>query len=270
MELRHPDPVIDFRLLTIRNFAIANCFYFLFGVGLFASTTLIPQMLQSLYGYRAIDAGLVLGPGAFVITLLAPVGAQLVQRRIVNPRILLFGAVAVVGLSFIHYSHMNLQTDYAHYAWARALQGLGYAFFFVPLTMLAYSELRPDQNNRASSLTNFFRNWGGSFGIAFATTLAERRQNFHQERVGASLASSSSVLQNRVQQIAAYLHAHGFSQPDSVSAAYGRVYGQFQAQTQMLAFMDVFYLMGLVTLAALPILLLTRNFKVGGGSTGAH
>jgi len=79
-ELRHPDPVIDFHMLKVRNFAIANLFYFVFGFGLFASTTMIPQLLQSLYGYRAIDAGLVLGPGALVITFLASVGAQLVQR----------------------------------------------------------------------------------------------------------------------------------------------------------------------------------------------
>ncbi|HMF63614.1 MAG TPA: DHA2 family efflux MFS transporter permease subunit, partial [Edaphobacter sp.] len=129
-ELRHPDPVIDLRMLKVRNFAIANVFYFIFGFGLFASTTMIPQLLQSLYGYRAIDAGLVLGPGALVITFLAPVGAQLVQRGLIKPRLLLFGAVMVVGLSFLHYSHLNLDTDYNHYAWARALQGLGYAFFF--------------------------------------------------------------------------------------------------------------------------------------------
>jgi MFS transporter, DHA2 family, multidrug resistance protein len=178
-ELHHPDPVIDFHLLRVRNFAIACVFYFVFGFGLFASTTMIPQLLQTLYGYRAIDAGLVLGPGAFVITLLAPVGAQLVQRGIIHPRILLFGAVMVVGVSFIHYSHFNLDTDYRHYALARALQGLGYAFFFVPLSVISYSQLSASQNNKASSLTNFFRNWGGSFGIAFVTTVSERRQSFH-------------------------------------------------------------------------------------------
>ncbi len=97
-ELNHGDPVIDFRLLQTRNFAIACVFYFIFGFGLFASTAMIPQLLQSLYGYRAIDAGLVLGPGAFVITLLAPFGAQLVQRRVVHPRALLFGALVVVGI----------------------------------------------------------------------------------------------------------------------------------------------------------------------------
>jgi DHA2 family multidrug resistance protein len=269
-ELRHPDPVIDFRMLKTRNFAVANIFYFLFGFGLFASTTMIPQMLQQLYGYRAIDAGLVLGPGAFVITLLAPVGAQLVQRGIVHPRLLLFGATIVVGLSMIHYSHMNLQTDYNHYAWARALQGLGYAFFFVPLSVLTYSQLKPSQNNKASSLTNFFRNWGGSFGIAFITTMSERRQDFHQARVGDHLTSSTLSLQSGIHQTQLYLQSHGFSPADALQAATLRYYNALHAQTQLLAFMDCFHIIGIVTLIAAPLVWLTRNFKVGGKVPEGH
>ncbi len=262
-ELRQKDPVIDFRLLKTRNFAIANVFYFVFGFGLFATTTMIPQILQTLYGYRAIDAGLVLGPGAFVITLLAPVGAQLVQRGIVHPRVLLLGAVVVVGMSMIHYSHFNLQTDYSHYAWARALQGLGYAFFFVPLSVIGYSQLRPDQNNRASSLTNFFRNWGGSFGIAFITTMSERRQDLHQNTMASNLTSSSHFLQQSIQQTASYLQQHGFPQGDAVRAATLRFYDQLGAQTRLLAFMDCFHIIGVVTLLAAPLVLLTKNFHVG-------
>jgi DHA2 family multidrug resistance protein len=269
-ELNQPDPVIDFRMLKVRNFAIANVFYFVFGFGLFASTTMIPQMLQQLYGYRAINAGLVLGPGAFVITLLAPVGAQLVQRRIVHPRILLFGAVIVVGLSMLHYSHMNLQTDYDHYAWARAFQGLGYAFFFVPLSVIAYSQLAPNQNNKASSLTNFFRNWGGSFGIAFVTTMAERRQDFHQSRVGENLSPTNSSLQSAFHQTAAYLQTQGFSHVDAVKAATLRFYTQLGNQTHLLAFMDCFHVIAVITLLAAPLVLLTRNFKLSGKVPEGH
>jgi MFS transporter, DHA2 family, multidrug resistance protein len=269
-ELHHSDPVIELRLLKIRNFGISCVFYFVFGFGLFASTTMIPQILQSLYGYRAIDAGLVLGPGALVITFLAPVGAQLVQRGIVNPRILLFGTVLVVGIAFIHFSHFNLQTDYSHYAMARALQGLGYAFFFVPLSVISYSQLSPNQNNKASSLTNFFRNWGGSFGIAFVTTMSERRQNFHQSIVGANVSSSSPVLQQSVRQTAAYLQAHGFSHADALSAAYNRYYTQFQDQTRLLAFMDCFFVIGVLTLIAAPLILFTKKFKMGGKAPAGH
>ena len=269
-ELHVADPVIDFRLLKVRNFAIANLFYFVFGVGLFASTTMIPQILQSLYGYRAIDAGLVLGPGAFVITLLAPVGAQLVQRGIIKPKILLFGAVMVVGISFIHYSRLTLAADYWHYAWSRALQGLGYAFFFVPLSVIAYSELSPAQNNKASSLTNFFRNWGGSFGIALITTMSDRRAAFHQSVVGANQVASSQTLQTTIRQMTGYLQVHGFSHADAAAAAYTRVYEQLGAQTRFLAFMDCFWVLGLMTLIAAPLVLLTRSFRVGGKAPAGH
>ncbi len=269
-ELRHPDPVIDLKMLKVRNFAIANVFYFIFGVGLFASTTMIPQILQSLYGYRAIDAGLVLGPGALVITFLAPVGAQLVQRGIVHPRILLFGAVVTVGISFLHYSHFNLDTDYTHYALARGLQGFGYAFFFVPLTVIAYSQLTPQQNNKASSLTNFFRNWGGSVGVSLVTTMSERRQDLHQSRVGDTIAGSSEALQSGVKQTAAFLQQRGYSPADAMTAAYSHYYNQLIAQTRLLGFMDCFFILGVITLVAAPLALLTKYFKVGGGSSAAH
>jgi MFS transporter, DHA2 family, multidrug resistance protein len=269
-ELNHPDPIIELRLLANRNFAIATVFYFVFGVGLFASTTMIPQILQSLYGYRAIDAGLVLGPGAFVITLLAPVAAQLIQRGLVHPKMLLLFSLCVVFGSFMTYSGFTLQTDYSHYAWARALQGLGYAFFFVPISIIAYSQLRPDQNNRASSLTNLARNWGGSFGIAFITTASERRQDLHQSRTGDTLAASSGGLQQSVQETAGYLAAHGYSKADAMRASYLHYYNMLEQQTRLLGFMDCFRAIGLLTIAMVPLVFFIRNFKVGGKAPAGH
>ena len=176
----------------------------------------------------------------------------------------------VVGISFIHYSHMTLEADYAHYALSRALQGFGYAFFFVPLSVIAYSQLSPAQNNKASSLTNFFRNWGGSFGIALITTMSERRSSFHQSVVGANQTASTRTLQQTVQQTAAYLQVHGFSHADAINAAYGRVYEQLGAQTRFLGFMDCFHILGVMTLIAAPLVLLTKSFKVGGKAPAGH
>jgi DHA2 family multidrug resistance protein len=74
------DPVVELTLLRERNFALACIYYFLFSFGLFGSTVLIPEILQNLFGYTATDAGLVLGPGAAVITILAPFVARIVPR----------------------------------------------------------------------------------------------------------------------------------------------------------------------------------------------
>jgi DHA2 family multidrug resistance protein len=269
-EMQAKEPVIDFRLLGNRNFAIANVLFFVFGVGLFGSTTLIPQVLQSLYGYRAIDAGLVLGPGALVITALAPIGAQLVQRKIVHPRYLVIFSFAVVGAAMWNYSTFTLATDYRHYVLARAFQGLGYGFFFVSANIIAYSQLRPDQNNRASSLTNFFRNWGGSFGIALMTTVTERRQQFHQTNVGSAIAGTSQQFAERTRALADYLVSKGFTGPDAALAAQGGIFRQLEHQVSLLAFMDCFRILAWVTLAVIPLLFAIRHFTPAGKPPAGH
>jgi DHA2 family multidrug resistance protein len=269
-ELQAKDPVIDFRLLANRNFAISNVLFFTFGIGLFGSTTLIPQILQSLYGYRAIDAGLVLGPGAMVITILAPVAAQLIQRKIVHPRFLVMFSVATVGAALWYYSTFNLATDYRHFALARAFQGFGYGFFFVPVNIIAYSQLRPDQNNRASSLTNFFRNWGGSFGIALITTVAERRQQVHQTNLGSAISATSQQFAERTRELADYLIGKGLTAPDALAVAQSRFLHQFQSQVNLLAFMDCFRVIAWITLATIPLLFVIRGFKPAGKPPASH
>jgi MFS transporter, DHA2 family, multidrug resistance protein len=269
-ELRSTEPVMDFRLLGNRNFAIASVLFFVFGFGLFGSTTLIPQMLQSLYGYRAIDAGLVLGPGALAITVLAPISAQLIQRKLANPRMLMVVSLFIVAGSMWFYSTFNLQTNYAHYAMARVVQGIGYGFFFVPVSVIAYSNLRPDQNNKASSLTNLFRNWGGSFGIAFIATVSERRQDFHQTNVGAALGNTSRELQNALSSVGNYLIGQGFTGADAATGAYEYVYKQLGRQTSLLGFMDCFRVIAWLTLAAIPLILLVQKFKQAAKPPAAH
>ncbi len=213
-EWRHPDPVVEIRLLADRNFALANIFYFLFGFSLYGSTVLIPQMLQQLYGYSATNAGLVLGPGAFVIVMLAPVVVRILPKVGVK-RLLGFGYF-VFALAMWYYASFTLATDYRHEALARALQGLGIATLFVPVSQLAYSNIAKNKNNKASSLTNLFRNQGGSFGIAFVTTLLARRTQYHQS----VLVQHSTPFDERYREVLSnltgYFSSHGFTRPDAV------------------------------------------------------
>jgi DHA2 family multidrug resistance protein len=190
------DPVVELTLLRERNFAIANVYYFLFAFGLFGSTVLIPEMLQTLFGYTATDAGLVLGPGAAVITLLAPFVVRIVPR--VGAKRLLAASFTIAALSMFYYSGLTSQTDYFHFALARVFQGFGYAFMFVPVSQLAYSYLPRNKNNKGSSLTNLCRNWGGSFGIAFVTTMLERRTQYHQSVLVSNITSADGAVRQFV------------------------------------------------------------------------
>src|SRR5271170_5878338 len=104
-EWRHDDPVVELTLLRERNFAISCVYYFLFAFGLFGSTVMIPEMLQTLFGYTATDAGLVLGPGAAVVTLMAPFVVRILPR--IGAKRMLAFSFTIAALSLFYYSGMT-------------------------------------------------------------------------------------------------------------------------------------------------------------------
>jgi MFS transporter, DHA2 family, multidrug resistance protein len=118
-----------------------------------------------------------LGPGAAVITVLAPFVVRIVPR--IGAKRLLGASFKIAALSFFYYIRLTTQTDYFHFRARARHPGFGYAFMFVPVTQLAYSYLPKDKNNKGSSLTNLCRNWGDSFGVAFVTTMLARRTQHH-------------------------------------------------------------------------------------------
>ena len=266
-ELHHPDPVVELGLLKERNFAIANAYYFLFGFVLFGSTVLIPQMLQSLYGYAATDAGLVLGPGAMVIVFMAPVVVKLVERIPVSR--LIAAGFTILGGAMWYYASFNLATDYAHEALARVVQGFGIALLFVPTSQLAYSYLPKGKNNKASSLTNLFRNQGGSFGIAFVTTMLERRTQFHRTVIASHVTSSDLSLKAALANLSSQLVQHGFSAADAAVRALAQVEALIERQAALYAFLDCFWLLGLVALCGPLLALFIRKFTQAQGGA-AH
>jgi DHA2 family multidrug resistance protein len=267
-EWHHDDPVVELTLLRERNFAISNIYYFLFAFGLFGSTVLIPEMLQTLFGYTATAAGLVLKPGAAVITLLAPFVVRIVPR--IGAKRLLAASFTIAALSFFYYGGMTAETDYFHFTLARCLQGFGYAFMFVPVSQLAYSYLPRNKNNKGSSLTNLCRNWGGSFGIAFVTTVLERRTQYHQSVLVSNITSADGTVLQFVRTSSHYLVTRGSSTPDAIHKAYGLVGSMMTQQATMLAFMDCFRLLGLIVLMGPPLAFFIRRFAIGKASGAAH
>ena len=261
-EWRHPDPVVEIRLLADRNFAIANAYYFLFGFALFGSTVLIPQMLQSLYGYTATDAGLVLGPGAFVIVALAPVIVRILPKVGIKP--LIFIGYVIFALAMWKYASIDLGTDYKHVALLRALQGLGIAPLFVPVSQLAYSFLPKNKNNKASSITNLFRNQGGSVGIAFVTTLLARRTQYHQSVLIAHTTPFQQRYQETLAALSRYFAMHGFTAPDAALHAKAQLARILQQQAALLGFLDCFWVLGCACLIGAPLVFFTRKIRSAG------
>jgi len=268
-ELHQDDPVVEVGLLKNRNFALATSFYFLFGVVLFGSTALVPQLLQSLYGYTATDAGFVLGPGACVIVVMAPVVVRLV-KRIPVAALISFGYV-VLALALAYFASFNLATDYRHEALARVVQGFGFAFLFIPVTQLAYSYIPQSKNNKASSLTNLFRNLGGSVGIAFVTTMMERRAQFHQSVLVTHLTSGDPAWQTAAAGVTDRLIAFGYTTVDAAARAPAAIAATLYQQATLLGALDCFWLLAAVSMIGPALAIWIRPFEQAGtGRSGGH
>jgi DHA2 family multidrug resistance protein len=265
-EWRHHDPVVEIQLFKERNFALSNILYFIFSFVLFGSTVLIPQVLQSLYGYTATDAGLVLGPGALVIVLMAPFAVRLIPK--IGAKKMIVFASLVVGLAMLRYSSLDLGSDYRSYALARALQGVGLGFFFVPVSSMAYSYLPINKNNKASSITNLFRNLGGSFGVAFVTTMLERRTQFHHSVVVQHLTPENPIFTQRLETLTQYLMNSGSSAADAAQKAYGMIAGTANQQAAFLGSLDCFHMLAWVAVAGVVAALASKPYRSAGKPAG--
>lgn len=268
-ELHHDDPVVEVTLLKNRNFALATSFYFLLGIVLFGSTALVPQLLQSLYGYTATDAGFVLGPGAFVIVLMAPIVVWLIKRVPVAALI----SIGYVGLALalVYFATFNLATDYGHEAMARIVQGFGFAFLFAPITQVAYSCIPQNKNNKASSLTNLFRNLGGSVGIALVTTLLARRAQFHQSVLVTDLTSGDPGWQTATTGLTERLIAFGYTTVDAATRAPAVLAATLHQQATFLGALDCFWILAALSMIGPVLAIWIRPFdQTGRGRTTGH
>ena len=258
-ELRQKEPVVDFRMLQNRNFMLSTATMFLLGFVLYASTMLLPVFLQTLLGYTAMRSGLVLSPGGLVIALCMPLVGFLLSK--IAPRWLVIFGLSVGAFGLFRMAGFDLDVDYRTAMMARVLQSAGIAFLFVPINTMAFATVPRDKMGSATGLINLARNIGGSSGIAIVTTLLARRTQFHQHRLVGDMTPFSPSYVQALAGIAHTLATRGASAAQAMAQAQGILYGMLQRQSSMLAFVDSFWVLGVIFLAVIPLMFFIK--KVG-------
>ena len=173
---------------------------FALGGALFGATVLLPQLLQTLMGYSAQDAGMVLSPGAFAIILLLPLIGKLVGK--VDARYLICFGFAGAAVALFHMTGMSLDMDFNTAVKLRIYQMVFVAFLFVPIQTMSYQGIPRDKNNAISGMTNLARNLGGSIGISAVSALLSQRGQFHQTMLASHTGQFDPEFQTRVTGLA--------------------------------------------------------------------
>jgi len=261
-EWYHENPIIDLHLFKDRSFAVGNMMMFMVGFALLSSTVLIPQFVQELLGYTAQRAGLALMPGGLAIILCMPLVGYLLGHT--DARRLLFFGFTVLALALFHMTNFDTAVDFRTVATARVFQAMGLAFLFVPINATAYAFLPPGKNNAASGLINLARNVGGSVGISLVITMLARRTQVHQADLTHNLTAGNSQYRAMISGATRMLEAHGSSATEAARQAQGLAASTLNQQATMLAYIDNFWVLGVVIACLVPCVFLIKKAKAAG------
>jgi len=259
-ELFTEHPVVNLKTFKNLTFSTGNAVMFFAFFNLFGSIVLLPIYLQTLMGYTSTLAGMVLGPGGFATLIAMPIAGRLVTK--INPKAVLGFGIIVAAYSTYLMSQFNLSADFNTIIWPRVVLGVGMGFLFIPLTTLTMSSIRKENMGNATAIYNLLRNLGGSFGVAFVTTMIARRAQFHQNHLVEHLTPFDASYQIASSQTSQFLQHRGLDAATSQHAGLNAIYGQLLKHASMLSFNDVFYLLSVLMICTFPLVFLINRNKI--------
>jgi DHA2 family multidrug resistance protein len=267
-EMRHRNPVVNFRPLRDRNFAACCIIIFCAYLALFAATKSLLGLLQSLFGYDALRTGLVMSPSGIFAVIAMPIVGRLIGLRM-DARWLIAAGLLLMTAGNYWMSQLNLDISPGQAVWPRVVIVAGLAVCFAPANVAAYLYTPIELRGAAVGLLSLLRNEGGSVGVSLGQTFQERRDQFHNLRLGEYLdpfnAAANSFL--------AKAHAVFLQQTADPVAAQQFAWQQLDAlrdqQASSLAFFDCFWMTAVLTFAVAFFVLLMKRSVAEKGSHAA-
>lgn len=247
------EPLIDLRLLGNHNFLLANIIMFVFSVGMFGSTFLLPLYLQNSLNYTAIQSGAVFLPVGIIQGIMSPIAGIFGDKT--NPKIPMFVGVVLLGVSFIMNSYLSYLTEHNYIMLSLYIRGFAMGVLFTPLSAMAMYELPREKLAQASGLFNILRQLGGSFGVALLATLLTTRVNYHTQMYGGAIDVNSQAFHGITTKMSSFIqHDVGSSAAVAVKQGQALILAHVNKQAFIQGVDDDFLIAGLITiLGAIPI-----------------
>jgi len=255
-QLRAEHPLVDLKVFKNRNFTIGLILMTTLGAILYGTTAQIPLFLQTLMGYPALQSGYAMSPrgiAAFVTTFFV---GRIVGK--VRAKWMLCIGFVLLAVSSFMLSNLNLQVAQINVIWPSIVNGIAISFIFVPLTTATMSQLAQQQLGNATGLYNLMRNLGGSIGIAFVTTMLARGAQAHQALMVGHLSPDNPAFRQQL-DAANKLLAHHADPVTASRQAYNAVYSLLDQQAHLWAFVDNFFIFGMMALVTMPLIFLFKR-----------
>lgn len=255
-QLVYKHPVVELRVLKDRNLSIGTILSFVLGFGLFGSTFIIPLYTQTIMGWTALQAGMLMIPSTVFTALMMPLVGRLMERGTPMRLLISSGMIIFFVYSFMAYKVLTPNTGSDAFFWILVIRGVGLGLLSIPVTTLALSTLKGPQIGQGAALSGMLRQLGGSFGVAIISTFLIRDNQSHRVDLLSNLSVTDPVVQQRVKAMAGGFNAKGMTPDVAVKSAEKILDGMVNLQATILSYMDIFLWIGVMFLVCVPFVIL--------------
>ncbi|MGE5424572.1 MAG: MFS transporter, partial [Syntrophothermus sp.] len=260
-ELTIKEPLIELSLFRSYNFTVSNIVIFIFGIGMFGSTFLLPLYLQNGLNYTAIQAGAVFLPVGIIQGIAAPMAGIFSHKG--NPKVVIIIGAFLLALSFYLNANLSYLTEHHYIMVIMYLRGLSMGLMFSPLTAAATFGIPREKMGQASGLINVIRQIGGSFGVALLSTFLTTRTTYHMQRFGEGIQQNSPAFKATLNNMSGYImHNAGSAGADAAKQGQALLMSSISKQAFIQAVSDDFLIAaGITLLSALSVFLIRLKTK---------
>jgi DHA2 family multidrug resistance protein len=269
-EMTYEHPIVNLRVLKDGNLRIGTIMTFIMGFGLYGSTFIIPIYTQSVLGFTATDAGLLLIPSSITTGIMMPIIGKMLQNGVPQKYLVTGGFTIFFVYSLWMYLVMTPDTGIEHFFWPLVVRGIGLGLLFVPITTLSLSTLVGKDIGDGAAFTGMTRQLGGSFGIAIITTFIARWIQQHRVDLLPNISAVDFKVQERLQGLQHMFMNKGFSANEALNKAYQMLDMGVNRQATVLSYMDVFIYLGVLFLCCVPFVLLIKKGAGKVNTSVAH
>ncbi len=260
-ELTAKKPIVELRVLKNGNLRVGTILSFIMGFGLYGSTFIIPLYVQSILGWTAQEAGMLMIPAALTTAVMMPLIGTLLQKGAPKQYLVAFGFILFSIFTFWGYSILTPNTNADDFFWMLIVRGIGMGMLFIPITMLSLSTLKGQQIGQGAAFTGMMRQLGGSFGIALITTFLSRQNVVHGSSLKNNLDTNNYFVQQRIQAMQHGFMANGKGAAEALQDTYKALELMVTKQAAVLSYMDVFLWLGVIFLICVPFVIMVRDSK---------
>ncbi|WP_295336152.1 MDR family MFS transporter [Flavobacterium sp.] len=260
-QLTYAYPIVNLKVLKDSNLRVGVVMSFIMGFGLYGSTFIIPIYTQSILGWTATDAGLLLVPSSITVAVMMPFIGKLIQRGVPQTYLVAMGFLSFFIFTYWMHNIMTPDTGEEHMFWPLIVRGLGLGLLFVPITTLSLSGLKGKSIGEGAAFTGMMRQLGGSFGIAIITTFLTRFGQEHRVNLIGYLDPTRVAVQEKISGLQNAFMAKGYSAEIALQKAYKVLELGVTKQSTVLSYMDVFLYLGVLFLFCIPFILLIKKGK---------